>query len=160
MEERSPSDVLLALAQTPWAMDPADSASGRWQRGVCRSAGLAVELAQLEEPVELTAEVLAGRGTGAERDVRVARFEVDHATATAGNNESAERRLLAEVVRGGAAGIEKSGRRIQLSQARGAAAPAARAVSDQLNASSTTCSAPSPAPAARPCGPARAPRPR
>ncbi|WP_299038031.1 LysR family transcriptional regulator [uncultured Pseudokineococcus sp.] len=32
-------DPLVALTDTPWAMDPADSASGRWQRGLCRSAG-------------------------------------------------------------------------------------------------------------------------
>ncbi|NEK96580.1 hypothetical protein GCU67_20775 [Modestobacter muralis] len=104
-----------------------------------RRAGLATELAELEKPIDLAAQVVAGLRQGGERDVTVAQAEVNRATAAAGSYESAEARLLAEAAQGGGAvGTEESARRAQLTQAMGTTAPAARTTADQLNAKPVT----------------------
>jgi hypothetical protein len=104
-----------------------------------RRAGLATELAELEKPIDLAAQVVAGLRQGTARDVTVAQADVNRATAAAGSYESAEARLLAGAAKGGGAvSTEESARRAQLSQAMGTTAPAARATADQLNAKPVT----------------------
>ena len=123
-----------------------------------RRAGLASELADLEKPVDLAAQVVGGLRQGAERGVAVAHTEVNRATAAAGSYDSAEVRLLAEAAPGGAVSTEESARRAQLTQAMGSTVPAARGTADQLNAKPVTAAQQQQGRAARTQG-AEVPRP-
>jgi len=100
-----------------------------------RRAGLATELAELEKPIDLAAQVVAGLRQGTERDVTVAQAEFSRAKAAYGNHESAAARLLADAAPGGGEQrTDESLRRQRLAETMGYSPAQAREMADALNA--------------------------